>query len=271
MPYSWSQNIYGVISGGYQFGVGKQNLEHHVVADFQDPYSPWPWKQVDVSLGKGAITNVILGYDFKQNYGISLTGSYLLGAEFSSITTKYDNVTFERKLSASMVRINPSFKLYVSENRLKTYADIGLIIGVGKVNFNYKGYREDTTLIEYNYIYDGGVSFGASARFGVDYELSKRIQVFAEFNFISQSYAPKKGSLTKYVVNNVDMTEFAQQDPSSSEIVFVEELQTDPTISPSLGEPEIRAKHSYAFHSYGLNVGVKFILWTNREEESKNH
>lgn len=265
--FSWSQNLTASLSSGYQFGVGKQNLEHHIVSDFLDPYSPWPWKQVDLSLGKGVMTNFSIGYDLNQNYGISLSGSYLSGAEFSSKATKYDNITYERKLSASMIRINPSFRIFVGENRLRTYADIGFILGIGKVNFNYRGYSEDTTVVEYNYVYDGGLSYGASARFGVEYNLSKRFQIFAEFNFISQSYAPEKGYLTKYVFNNVDMTESAQQYPSSSEIVFVDELQTDPSISPLPSEPAIRAKHSYPFHSYGFNFGVKFVLWSKKVEE----
>lgn len=263
---SWSQNIYGSISGGYQFGVGKQNLEHHIVSDFIDPYSPWQWQQVDLSLGKGALTNFTIGYDFKQPYGVSLSGSYLFGAEFSSKATKYDNITYERKLSATMIRINPSFRMYVGENRFRTYADVGFILGIGKVNFNYSGYTEDTTVIEYNYIYYGGLSYGASARFGLEYNLLKRLLLFCEFNFISQAYAPEKGYLTKHVSNNVDMTSSAQLYPSSSEIIFVEELQTDPTISPVPNEPAVRAKHSYPFHSYGFNIGVKFILWTKKKE-----
>ena len=266
--FSWSQNIYGSISGGYQFGVGKQNLEHHFVSDFLDSYSPWPWQQVDLSLGKGAMTNCTFGYDFNQNYGVTLSGSYLFGPDFSSKTSKYDNITYERKLSATMVRINPSFRMYVGENRFRTYADIGFILGIGKVNFNLSGYKEDTTIIEYNYIYDGGLSYGASARFGVEYNLSKRFLIFGEFNFISQAYSPEKGYLTKYIFNNVDMTESLQQYPGTSEIVFVEELQTDPTISPVPNEPSVRAKHSYPFHSYGFNIGVKFILWAKKKEES---
>ncbi len=242
--FSWSQNIYGSISGGYQFGVGKQNLEHHIVSDFIDSYSPWPWQQVDLSLGKGAMTNFTIGYDFNQSYGVALSGSYLFGAEFSSKATMYDNIIYERKLSANMVRINPSFRMYVGENRFRTYAEIGFILGIGKINFNYRGYTEDTTVVEYNYIYDGGLSFGASARFGVEYNLSKRLLVFGEINFISQAYAPEKGYLTKLVFNNVDMTESAQQYPNNSEIVFVEELQTDPTISPVPNVPAVRAKHS---------------------------
>lgn len=265
---SWSQTAYGSISSGYQFGVGKQNLEHHSVSDFYE-YDTWPWEKVDLSLGKGAMTNFALGYDFNQHYGFALAGSYLFGTEFSSITSKYQNNTIERKLSATMIRINPSIRMCVGENRFRTYADIGFILGIGKVNFNFRNYTVDTTRVEYNYIYDGGLSFGASARFGVEYNLSKRFLIYGEFNFISQAYAPEKGYLTKYVVNNIDYTESAQQYPYNSEIIFVEALQSDPTVVIDLNEPQLSAKHSYPFHSYGFNIGLKFILWTKSKQEGR--
>lgn len=261
--FSWSQVIYGSLSGGYQFGIGKQNLEHHSVTDFIDSYSPWPWQQVDLSLGKGVQTNFTLGYDFKQHYGVSLTGSFLFGAEFSSKATTASDITYERKLSANMLRINPSFRMYVGEKRFRTYAEIGFILGVGKINFNYCFYTKDTTFKESNYIYDGSVSFGANARFGLEFNVSKRMKFFGEFNFNSQAYAPQKGHLTKYIYNNVDMTETYKHD-----IIFVDHLDTDPTIVIVPNQPDVRAKHSYPFHSYGLSIGVKYILWEKKKEES---
>jgi len=261
--FSWSQAIYGSLSGGYQFGVGKQNLEHHSVSDFIDPYSPWHWQQVDLSLGKGVQTNFTVGYDFKQHYGVSLTGSYLFGAEFSSKATTASDITYERQLSANMLRINPSFRMYVGEKRFRTYAEIGFILGIGKINLTNSVYTNDTIFQEYNYLYDGGLSFGANARFGLEFKVSKRLCVFSEFNFNSQAYAPQKGHLTKYVYNNEDMTEAYKH-----EIIFVEELESDPTIVIVPNQPEVRAKHSYPFHSYGLNIGVKYILWEKKKEES---
>jgi hypothetical protein len=262
--FSWSQSFYGSLSGGYQFGVGKQNMEHHSVSEFIDPYTPWSWEKVDLSLGQGASTNGIIGCDLNQSYGLTLSGSYLFGAEFSSKTN--NNLTVERKLSASMVRINPSFRMYAGQNRFRTYADIGFILGIGKINFNLKNATVDSTILEYTYVYDGGLSYGASARFGMEYEVSKRLRVFSEFQFISQAYAPTNGHLTKYIVNNQDNTSTLQQSQGNSEIVFVDAMQSDPTASPSPNEPQIRARHSYPFHSYGLNVGVKYILWDKEKE-----
>ena len=263
--FSWSQTFYGSLSGGYKFGVGKQNMEHHSVSEFIDPYTPWPWEKVDLSLGQGALTNGIIGYDLNQSYGLTLSGSYLFGAEFSSKTS--NNLTVERKLSASMVRINPSVRMYVSQNRFRTYADIGFILGIGKINFNLKNSTVDATILEYSYVYDGGLSYGASARFGMEYQVSKRLRVFGEFQFISQAYAPTKGYLTKYIVNNEDVTESFQQNASAN-VVFVDAIQSDPSVSPTPNEPQIRARHSYPFHSFGLNVGVKFILWDKEKEET---
>jgi hypothetical protein len=262
---SWSQTFYGSLSGGYQFGVGKQNMEHHSVSEFIDPNTPWPWEKVDLSLGQGILTNGIIGYDLNQSYGLTLSGSYLFGAEFSSKTS--NNLTVERKLSASMIRINPSFRMYVSQNKFKTYADIGFILGIGKINFNLKNSTVDATILEYSYVYDGGLSYGASARFGMEYQVSKRLRVFGEFQFISQAYAPTKGYLTKYIVNNEDVTESFQQNASAN-VIFVDAIQSDPSVSPSPNEPQIRTRHSYPFHSFGLNVGVKFILWDKEKEET---
>jgi hypothetical protein len=239
-------------------------MEHHSVSEFIDPYTPWPWEKVDLSLGQGTLTNGIIGYDLNQSYGLTLSGSYLFGTEFSSKTS--NNLTVERKLSASMVRINPSFRMYAGQNRFRTYADIGFILGIGKINFNLKNSTVDATILEYTYVYDGGLSYGASARFGMEYQVSKRLRVFSEFQFISQAYAPTNGHLTKYIVNNQDNTSTLQQSQGNSEIVFVDAMQSDPTASPSPNEPQIRARHSYPFHSYGVNVGVKYILWEKDKE-----
>jgi hypothetical protein len=266
--FSWSQTFYGSLSGGYQFGVGKQNMEHHSVSEFIDPYTPWPWEKVDLSLGQGASTNGIIGYDLNQSYGLTLSGSYLFGAEFSSKTS--NNLTVERKLSASMVRINPSVRMYVSQNRFRTYADIGFILGIGKINFNLKNSTMDTTFLEYTYVYDGGLSYGASARFGLEYQVSKRLRVFGEFQFVSQAYAPTKGYLTKYIVNNEDVTESFQQNASAN-VIFVDAIQSDPSVSPSPNEPLTRARHSYPFHSYGVNVGVKYTIWEKEKAETTSN
>jgi hypothetical protein len=266
--FSWSQTFYGSLSGGYQFGVGKQNMEHHSVSEFIDPYTPWPWERVDLSLGQGALTNGIIGYDLNQSYGLTLSGSYLFGAEFSSKTS--NNLTVERKLSASMVRINPSVRMYVSQNRFRTYADIGFILGIGKINFNLKNSTIDTTFLEYTYVYDGGLSYGASARFGLEYQVSKRLRVFGEFQFVSQAYAPTKGYLTKYIVNNEDVTESFQQNASAN-VIFVDAIQSDPSVSPSPNEPLIRARHSYPSHSFGLNVGVKYTIWEKEKAETTSN
>jgi len=266
--FSWSQTFYGSLSGGYQFGVGKQNMEHHSVSEFIDPYKPWPWEKVDLSLGQGALTNGIIGYDLNQSYGLTLSGSYLFGAEFSSKTS--NNLTVERKLSASMVRINPSVRMYVSQNRFRTYADIGFILGIGKINFNLKNSTIDTTFLEYTYVYDGGLSYGANARFGLEYQVSKRLRVFGEFQFVSQAYAPTKGYLTKYIVNNEDVTESFQQNASAN-VIFVDAIQSDPSVSPSPNEPLIRARHSYPFHSYGVNVGVKYTIWEKEKAETTSN
>jgi len=101
----------------------------------------------------------------------------------------------------------------------------------------------------------------------MEYQVSKRLRVFSEFQFISQAYAPTNGHLIKYIVNNQYNTSALQQSQGSSEIVFVDAMQSDPTVSPSPNEPQIRARHSYPFHSYGLNVGVKYILWEKEKEE----
>ncbi|MCH2223773.1 MAG: hypothetical protein MK066_03310 [Crocinitomicaceae bacterium] len=264
--FSWSQQFSGSFYGGYQFGVGKQNLEHHSVNDFLN-WEPWVWEKVDLSLGQGAQVSANLFYDINPNYGFTLNGSYLFGSEFSS-RVKYTDITYERTLSGTMMRISPSFRMYVGSNKIRSYTEIGFVLGIGKINYSFSGYSGDSTILGYEYLYDGGVSFGATAKFGVEFRLTDRVQLFGEFNFISQAYAPEKGILTDYVIDNENAMHYFEDNPNGISIEFVEELQIDPTISPEPNEPVKRAKHSYPFHSYGFNVGVKFILWTKKKEES---
>lgn len=266
--YSFSQQLTASFSGGFQFGIGKENMVHHNMDDFWD-WQPWLWEHVDLSLGKGSMINASIGYDFKQHYGLNLRASYLFGTEFTS-TIEMTNHTIERTLSSSILRLNPSVTLYVEEKQFKMYADIGFILGVGSIHFSVKSFSPDTIFSSFTYNYYGGVSFGASARLGLEYQLTEKIKVFGEFNFISQSYAPKKGRLMERIINNENVTD-QYTNPGSTEIEFVDEMTMDPTYFPDPNVPSQRPKHSYPFHSYGLNLGVKFILWSKKNKEESEH
>jgi len=254
---SMAQNLSASIGGGYHLGVGKQNLTHHDFSSFLNS-NPWPWEKFDVSLGEGAMVDANVQYMFGNNLGVDLSASYLFGVQHTSRVPKNDT-EYIRQLQVRMLRLSPGFIFSVDKKKLSMYARFGMVIGIGYIDYNQENYYNNA-LQQLSYRYVEGVSLGASSSLGVSYPIGSQLSLYTEFRFVSQSYAPKRGVPTKYVSQGVESQ-------NTLEYEFVDELEQDPTIVVNPDEPLKQPKYSYPVNGYGINLGIKYRIWSKKTND----
>lgn len=256
MLSSSAQNLSVSLGSGYHLGVGKQNVTHHDFYSFVN-WNPWAWEKIDVSLGEGLLIDGSVQYQLGENFGFDIATSYLIGAQHTSSITK-GNTTYKRQFDGQMLRLGPGFRCIVHKEKLDFYTRLGMVLGMGHINYQQEN-NSNGTINRIAYRYEGGISIGASAAFGIRYPLNERLSIYGEFRFVSQSYAPKKGTLTERISNGVDITEDITY---NTEIDFVDELTMDPTIVVDPDTPFKQPQYSYPVNGYGLNLGLTVTLWS---------
>jgi opacity protein-like surface antigen len=221
------------------------------------------------SLGKGLQAGAIIGYMFNPNVGAELGISYLFGGKIES-KSEYQNDDYsnmyESTLSAKMLRFTPALKMTAGKGNVKPYLKTGLVVGVaGKIKSESKStstgeYNEGTTESEAEGT--GGISIGFAGALGADFMFTDNIGIFAEMGIITQSWAPKKGEITKYTVDGEDHLD--DMTTHDKEVEFVD------SYSYTSGDydensPDQELKTYFPFSSVGVNVGIKITLGGAKE------
>lgn len=220
-----------------------------------------------VALGKGCDVMVRGGYFVNKFMAIELGAGYRMGfnTKIDLVPSSYNkssgNDIGTLKIAGSMLEIVPALVISpeLGSGKVRPYARLGVIIGVmntiqTKID---ESYTEDgiSEHILATLKYNGGVAVGGSAALGADFNLSKKIALYAEIIYDALSYAPTKGKFTKYEINGVD--QLPDWKTINKEVKFVKDL-SDYVYDEN--EPAQELKNSYPFNSLGLNIGVKVKL-----------
>lgn len=224
-------------------------------------YSPNKTELVKSSFGKGLDIGLGAGYNFSENIAAEIDFTYLIGGKIK-FTDSYNTSTpaETEELSARMYRIIPTLKFSGGE-KFKPYAKIGFVIGFGarlkdeSVNY-FSGWSGSIEKYEETVIFSGGISLGMKGNVGVDYSFSEKLGVFAEINFISQAWAPKKAETTRYYVNGED--KLATLDKRDIETEFVDSYNPNAAIQPNQANKAL--KIYLPFSSWGANIGIKYTF-----------
>jgi len=206
----------------------------------------------NVGLGKGIHIGADFGYMFNKNVGAELGISYLLGGKISTSQTYLSGNYGNQETSSKMLQIKPTLVLAAGFEKINPYAKIGVVIGSGKITTEGTG-KIGGNITNYTYEYSKGTPIGFQGSVGALYKLNSKIGLFGELTFINLSYAPKKGSLTKYTKNGVD--QLPGLDVDDKEIVFEDSISTGPN-DPNA--PQKLLKEPFSFDSIGLNVGMRY-------------
>jgi hypothetical protein len=224
-------------------------------------------ENIKAHLGTGLPLGIAGGYKFDRHYGVEFGIDYFQG--FSTKKTDMNNGdAMTTKISASMISLNPSFKMSVSCGPVEPFARIGPEIGIQN---NYRTLMTGTTymfkstqaaqsgeMVTRDY---GGIALGIKAAVGVEYPVTKLIAVFAEVQGRAISFAPKHGKITKYTVDGAD--QLSSLSTRSKTWDFVKSKDNSVTIPNDQPNQYLRVSHSVS--NAALVVGVGFNFGTAAE------
>jgi hypothetical protein len=194
-----------------------------------------------------------VGLGLKYFYGMSTEQTRTGGGEGST----YDETV---KWRASMFSVIPTVQISPGWNQFNPFIDIGAIIGVmpriNEKETNTSYYGTSSTVIASTGNYHGGIPVGFDIKAGVDYKVSKLLDIYAALDFQGMNYTPSKFSLKTYEVNGVD--QFSSLTTKQKETVYVKNYDRSETIPND--SPNKALKETYPFTSLGIDIGVKFNL-----------
>ena len=223
------------------------------------------YKSINSSLGKGLNFGGSIGYMFNKNIGFELGLNYILGAaikmedisndtyiDFTGATQK-NTSNYTSSTSSNMFQIAPTLVLSTGFEKFNPYAKFGFVMGFGKVTSQSESTATNWGNSNRISEYSGGMGFGFTGSIGADYALNEKVSLFSELKFMSFSYAPKKGIITKYTQDGVD--QLPNMTTSQKETEFVKEFTVD---GSNDNEPSKQTKSYVPYNNIGLNFGVKF-------------
>lgn len=186
----YSQGAYINVNAGYNLKMGSSDILD--LNNYKSNSNGYSEETIHSSLGQGLNFGAAFGYLFTENIGAELGASYLLGSTIKANETYSDGSTTDYSISANMLRINPSIVIAAGGEKLKSYAKIGVVIGLGSVNYEVES-KDNGDIENMTIKLNGGVSVGLTSSLGATFDLSDRLALFGELNMINLSYAPTKG------------------------------------------------------------------------------
>ncbi len=222
---------------------------------------------INGSFGGGIPISLGLGYGFTKHIAFDLGFTYFMGNEVT--TTKYKTFMgddYSVKTKGYQIRVIPQLVLSTgSDNALNFYSKFGLVMPVsGKTTFTKSGkmvlgYNPITSAFVVGDVAAGGessgkFSLGYTGSLGTTFNLSDKLSIFGELQYINLRIKGDKQTITKYEVDGKD--KMSDLPTSLKETVFVDQLteksNTDAT------KPAEALRNSSNYNSFGVNVGIKF-------------
>jgi len=274
--YSSAQGLYVEGAFGWNFGLGCNtellyNDTYYEVynTDNGSYYYSGKSENVKLNLGRGGSFGANIGYLFNDNVGVELHFSYLLGSptnsssssEFNYIIggmTQTETYTNKVQLSSSMFRLAPVFVVQTQLNKITPYAKLGPVLSFGKIILNQDQNNLGTIMIQESKL-NGGIAIGLDTRLGFLYQTDGAMAYFIEVHAMGLSYAPKKGELTKYVIDGED--QMPGLTTQQREVEFVDEISYDSNTDLDPNKPDQTLAIAFPFSSIGVNVGVRIKLF----------
>jgi hypothetical protein len=203
------------------------------------------------------------GFKLEAGYIGSLTGKLFLEMDFAYLIGKSINATVSgngapqhQSISSRFYEISPLLRMNFSEDKIKPYAAIGPVFGLGTVTSSTTSSNPATTSTnEAQRQYTGSVAIGAKSVAGA--ELTQGPFIFyAQITLIAMSYSPDKSELTKYTLNGINqlpsLTTYQKETVYKNSITTINNSNPDPT------QPNQSLKFYIPFSNISLNAGVMF-------------
>lgn len=236
--------------------------------------------------GNGYQGSIGLRFGFKNNFGIEIGYSYLLGQKSKTTSNSsysgIDNSTNEIKARFSKYCIGMS---YLNLQKLSPLLKAGVFMSHGKVISNNNSTWTNTTY-SYNpnppyntytitttetssqeFQLTKGISFGFYAALGVSYPINEKFAMSLCIDAVFHNYCPKKGTTTKYTKNGVNM--LGTLTIHDRETEYKAEFTNIYTPTPNQNVPDVAPKFSVPLSSFGPSFTIYYTLGKKKEMENK--
>lgn len=266
--FSWSQQIYGSLSGGYLFSSQIEQPPSYIVNTIHQISYPWFWREENFAFKSAVHADLSFGQMITDNIGYDLSGSYLKPQSVS------DNSEYgKRILSGDFFQSSLKIVLNLPFKKFDLYSKIGVNMAFGKLNY-YQTFLDNIPTTSQvgesilTYQYEENVSLGFNGALGLNFKLNKHLSIFSEITFISQTYSPKKGEIIEFF-DGTNQVNFAESKPYYNQIEFGEESEWYYYNSVDNSVPQKLYKRSYALGGCGLTLGIKFIIWSKNKDDNE--
>lgn len=187
------------------------------------------------------LPNGIIGYDLEVGYLVGkkydIVSSYTYQGSPSSKSYQ--------KNSAQSIQFAPSIFFKAHTGNFEPYMRMGPVMAITNSKMDYESSFNGLGVES-----KGQLSFGFKSSLGVNFFPGKKIQFYTEFNFINMAYAPKKGTITKYISDGVDITD--RLTAKQKRISYEKDYSDDNN------QMNLETRQSYSMSSMGIQVGVKY-------------
>lgn len=277
---SFSQGIYLRAGGGYGLPIATSSLGQKdlrtSVTDANGTVNTNSLESVKGSYGAGMNFNFALGYKFNENFIFELNTQYLLGRKYttsnnySSTGTGYSYVDLDNTVtSAKALYLNPSFVFSAGFGKAAPYGRFGLVVGLPKVTSEQSTYYDGDGIDARDQIweYSKGISFGFQGAIGMNWELSEKLDIFTELNYLSMTYYPGESNMVQSISNdyvNPPVDNLPNMYVWNKKTVY--EKKFDPTtVNNDMSQPRTLLPESFPFSAISVQVGIRFAIWNKSE------
>ena len=261
---SWTQSIYGSVSGGYQRIIQGSQPPSYIVNTYHQIANPWFWRLEDLSFNDAVSTDLSFGHMLTDNIGYELTGTY-----FNPLTVTEDNGFTEHQFSGRFFRGSTRFVFCIPIKRFDLYAKVGVNYTVGRLFYFQRMYNKGELPLSFDestlkYEYTEGSKLGYSFAIGTSINFNERLSFFGEIYAVYQPFEPSKGQRTEQTTDGVDEMQYGD-DPYFSQVQLGDESEDDYWSSEVKAQPQKLYKRNYSLGGIGVNLGIRFELWAKNK------
>lgn len=239
------------LTSGYGFSAGQSVLGQTYINDGQNNITG---TIIHGTLGEGIVSTLTATFRIKN--GIQISGGYFANSGIEKVTLHGGNILNPAQYEDDWKQVFSQGILIgsgVSDTcgRFTFSATASFVCGVYNVGYHRTYDAWSGNNYYYEWQHTGGLSFGWMGTIASSYQISNHFSIGLQGFFISHSWSPDKGYITKYKYNNEDRTSTLSE--ASRTVEYVDEM----VYSSISGYPNGK---QFSFRLPLSNVGAALLL-----------
>lgn len=240
----------------FQIGYGLALTNSAVGQSIQVGSSSTTYTGVYGSFGSGLRVEVGYIHALNNHLNLEMDLTYLIGKPIN-LTYSSAGTVQSQNSSSLFYEISPLLRVNLGGNKVKPYAAIGPVFGLGTVTTNNTATNSGTiNSSELQRQYSGSVAIGAKSVAGVQLTQGNFI-FYVQLAMIAMNYSPSKSEYTKYTLNGTDqlpsLTTYQKQTVYKTSVTT-----NNNNSSPDPTKPNEQLKFYFPYSNISLNAGVMF-------------